>query len=75
MPLLSLPTQAGAGTYPGDIESFCVPLPLPCVQHTGHLCSVPARARAKNIHFHYSRSQGGEKRSAEKDTVQEVAVA
>ena len=74
MPLLSLPTQAGAGTCPGDLESFCKPLSLPCVQHMGHLCSIPARARARNIHLCYSRSQGGGKRSAEEDTKQEAAV-
>lgn len=59
MPLLSLPTQAGAGTCPDDLESFCMSLPLPCVQHTGHLHPVPVRDRARNIHLLCSRSQGG----------------
>lgn len=61
MPLLSLPTWAGAGTCPGDLKSFCMPLPLSCVQHMGHLHSVPAKARARIIHLLCSRSQGGGK--------------
>ena len=67
-PAVPSPHRQGLGPAPVTWSPSACPIPAMRAAH-GHLCSVPASARARNIHLRCSRSQG--KSSTEEDTVQE----